>query len=168
MRRELVLMAVLVPSSAGAGAPLEKFGWFADLVGSCWQGTFPDGKTQHTHCYTPQFDQFIRGSATLAGDHNGIMQDKFFGDSVFAWDEKNRRMTYYIWGSDGSHGRHEALYEGEDLSFPVHARDDSSRLVSRSLWHRLDATSFEVRRQVPVADGWKTELTVVYRKAASR
>jgi hypothetical protein len=70
------------------------FGWFAEMVGSCWVGTFPDGKTQHTHCYTAQFDQFIRGTATLSVD--GV--NKFSGDSVFAWDDKEKRIVYYIWG----------------------------------------------------------------------
>jgi hypothetical protein len=131
------------------------FGWFAEMVGSCWVGTFPDGKTQHTHCYTAQFDQFIRGTATLSVD--GV--NKFSGDSVFAWDDKEKRIVYYIWGSDGSHSTHEARYIGEELAFPI-------RSAYRSVWRRIDADSFEVRREVPDGSGWKTVLTVVYRKVA--
>ena len=169
MLRVVAFLALLVTTSAvTAAGPLEKFGWFAGVVGSCWRGTFPDGKTQHTHCYTSQFDQFIRGTATLAGEHNGVMQDSFFGDSMFAWDEKNQRITYYTWGSDGTHGRHEAYYEGQDLAFPVRSKKEPDKVAYRSLWHRLDDGAFEVHRQVPEGSGWKTELKVVYRKVPLR
>lgn len=124
--------------------PLGKFGWFADMVGACWVGT-----------YTAQFDQFIRGTAALAVDG----MDKFSGDSVFAWDEKEKRIVFYIWGSDGSHSTHEARYIGEELPFPI-------RSAYRSVWRRIDAESLEVRREVPDGSGWKTQLTVVYRKVA--
>jgi hypothetical protein len=145
---------------AAAAPPLSKFGWFADMVGSCWVGTFPDGKTRHSHCYTTQFDRFIRGTATLAVDGT----DKFAGDSVFAWDEKEQRIVYYIWASDGSHRSHEARYAGDELAFPIYSQKDPGKVLYRSVWRRIGADSFQVRREVPEGSGWKTELTVVYRR----
>lgn len=95
MRFGTFVLALLLPAPLLAGSPLAKFGWFEGVVGSCWVGTFPDGKTQHSHCYTSQFP---------------------------------------------------------------------ARLAYRSVWRRIDAQSFEVRREVPQGDGWRTELTVRYRK----
>jgi hypothetical protein len=151
-------------SVAAATAPLVKFGWFADVVDACWVGTFPDGKTRHSHCYTSQFDQFIRGTATLSGEHDGQVADRFHGDSLFAWNDKKKRIEYYIWGSDGSYSRHYAYYSGDELVFPVEDRNDPAKVAFRSVWRRVDPSSIEVRREVPEGEGWKTELTVLYRK----
>lgn len=164
----LMALAMLFSGPLFGAPPLAKFGWYADVVDACWVGTFPDGKTQHSHCYTVQFDQFIRGTATLSGDHQGTWTEQFWGDSMFAWDEAEQKIVYYIWGSDGSHSRHEAWYEGLDLVFPVNSKKDPGTIGYRSLWRRVDDSTIEVRRQVPEglapdAD-WRTELTVVYRK----
>ena len=37
------------------------FGWFRSVADSCWVGQFPDGRTEHTQCYTSQFGKFLRG-----------------------------------------------------------------------------------------------------------
>lgn len=76
-----------------------------------------------------QFGQFIRGTATLSVEQDGMMKERFAGDSVFAWDATEQRIAYYIWSSDGSHGLHEAHYDGIDLAFPIRNRKapDTSR-----------------------------------------
>jgi hypothetical protein len=166
---------MLFSGSLAAAPPLAKFGWFAEVVDACWVGVFPDGKTQHSHCYSAQFDQFIRGTATLSGDEGGTLTEQFRGDSLFAWDEAAKKIVYYIWGSDGSHRRLEAWYEGQDLVFPVPSRTDPGAIAYRSLWRRVDDSTIEVQRQVPEgAQGdasaglnWRTELTVVYHRRPS-
>lgn len=167
MRRFPTLYALLLAAPAALAGPLDGFGWFADLVGSCWVGRFPDGKTQHSQCYTSQYDRFLRGTATLSAEHEGVMQDRFFGDSVFARDQASDKIIYYIWGSNGSHSRHEAFYAGDELVFPVQRKDDPAVIEYRSVWRRIDADQFEVRRETPEGSGWKTELTVVYRRAGA-
>jgi len=164
MRTYLVTAALLLAAPVSMATPPAGFGWFADLVGACWSGRFPDGKTRHTQCYTSQFDRFVRGTAKLSGEHDGELKDQFFGDSLFAWDEKDQKIVYYIWGSDGSHARHEASYAGDELLFPVRSRKDPTVIAYRSAWRRIDADTFEVRRESPDGTGWKTELTVVYHK----
>jgi hypothetical protein len=164
MRVLLLSMACLAAAPSSVAEPLARFGWFADLVGSCWAGEFPDGKTRHSQCYTAQFDHFIRGAAELSGDQQGQFVRQFGGDSVFAWDESANRMIYYIWGSDGSHGRLEAFYEGEEIVFPVASKKDPRVITHRSVWRRLNPETFEVRREIPEAGSWKTTLRVVYRK----
>lgn len=161
MRKVACILLFSAASGAWAAeAPLAQFGWFADVVGSCWAGTFPDGKTQHTHCYTEQFGRFIRGTSVLSIG--------FQGDSLFAWNGAERRIDYYIWGSDGSHSRQEASYDGERLVFPIRSRKDPAKIAFRSAWKRIDANSFEVSREVPDGEGWKTELTVLYRRQAPK
>lgn len=166
MRAPLAAIAgLMIPLSVVAAEPSGRFGWFANVIGSCWIGTFPDGRTQHAHCYTSQFDHFIRGTATLSTDRDGTLTAQFHGDSVFAWNENQRRIEYYIWGSDGNHGRHEAYYADEELVFPIGGRQDPEKIVSRSVWRRVDDVTIEVRREVPDGTGWKRELTILYRRA---
>jgi hypothetical protein len=100
---------------------------------------------------------------------------QFSGDSLFAWDEAEQKIIYYIWGADGSHSRHEAYYEGQDLVFPVNSKSDPGTIAYRSLWRRVDDSTIEVRRQVPEGpqDGslaefnWRTELMVYHKQPSS-
>ena len=164
------LLAILLLSCAASGgaqaqSALAGFGWFADLAGACWTGHFPDGKTEHTQCYTTQFDRFLRGTASLAVEKDGRLAPQFEGDSLFAVDKDSGRIVYYIWSSDGNHSRMEAFYLGDELAFPVFGKKDPSQVAYRSVWRRLGPDTFEVRRERPGAGAWSTELTVTYRKA---
>jgi len=165
--RAVILASLAATISVAAESPLKKFGWFADFVDSCWVGDFPDGITRHRHCYTAQFGKFIRGAAILSGEHDGRMVDRFFGDSVFAWDDKQQRIVYYVWGSDGNLARHEAHYEAGALIFPVRSRNDPAAVAFRSVWRRLEDGSLEVIRERPGTNGWSRELTVKYRREAA-
>jgi hypothetical protein len=143
------------------------FGWFGTMVGSCWIGQFPDGRTEHTQCYSGQFGKFMRGTASLSSAKETARQVLFEGDSLFAWDDASKRIVYYIWGSDGTHRQLQAQYIGEELHFPVPSRTDPTQVSYRSVWRRIDASSFEVRRERPRGEQWATELIVTYRKAPS-
>jgi hypothetical protein len=149
----------------GNGTELpEGFRWMRDLIGGTWEGKFPDGKTVHSQTYTSQFGRFLRGSASLSGDHGGQMTS-FSGDSVFACDSGSPNVVYYVWGSDGNHGREEAYFDGERIVFPVHSKKEPGKVRFRSVWTRLDADSFRVDREVPIEAGWKVTLSVTYHRA---
>jgi hypothetical protein len=153
-------------SSRAAEAP-PAFGWLGELAGACWAGELPDGKGTHTQCYTTQFGRFLRGTATLdVRDAEGSVRRAFEGDSVYAADgASGGRFVYYIWASDGSHSRNEAEYlAGNELSFPVLSRSEPGTVVYRSVWRRIDAEHFEVRRERPDGAGWRTEFKVDYRR----
>jgi hypothetical protein len=157
-----LLLAAAVPAAA-QGLPVG-FGWFGALSGSCWLGHFPDGRTSHRQCYTTQFNRFLRGTASLLVEHGGKPTVGFSGDSVFAWDDSRNVIDYYIWGSDGTHRQLQARYEAGELHFPVPSRSDPSTVTVRSVWKRLDPSSFEVRRERLVGAEWKTELVVTYHR----
>jgi hypothetical protein len=163
-----VLALSLLGPAASAQEALRGFDWFGDLTGSCWVGVFADGVTEHTQCYTTQFGVFMRGTAALAEIKDGKRELRFEGDSLFAWDESSRRIAYFIWGSDGSYRELDAEFVGDELHFPVPRRDDAAQILYRSVWRRIDADTFEVRRERPEAGGWTTELTVVYHRAPAQ
>ncbi len=166
--RFTLLLALLAPLPLPAQELPAGFGWFRSVVGHCWTGLLPDGSTQHTHCYSSQFGKFIRGTSTLARVRDGNQTILFDGDSLFAWDERNARITYYIWGSDGSHRQLEAQHIGEELVFPVPTRADPAKTAYRSVWRVLHTESIEVRRERPTEDSWTTEFNVVYQRAPKK
>jgi hypothetical protein len=160
-------LLVLACAAARAAEPAPKaFGWFADFAETCWVGDFPDGKTRHKHCYTSQFGKLMRGTAVLSVQSDGKWEERFYGDSVYAWKEKDARIDYVIWGSDGSLARLEAFYEGESLVFPVRSSKDPSTIAYRSVWRRQDDGSLEVARERPADAGWRREFAVKYRREA--
>ncbi|MEW6155876.1 MAG: hypothetical protein AB1813_00490 [Verrucomicrobiota bacterium] len=159
---------LLLLSSTVRGAELPpEFGWMRELAGSTWVGKFPDGKTVHSQSYEIQFGRFLRGAASLSGDHQGKQVAQFHGDSVFAWDAKSSKIVYYLWGSDGNHGREEAWFEGDRIIFPAYSKKEPGKLRYRSVWQRIDRDSFRVDREVPMGDSWKVELSVTYRRSSN-
>lgn len=165
MRRALATIALGAVAGAAQAEMPAGFAWFAELAGQCWAADFPDGKTRHRQCYTTQFSRFLRGTAQLVVDGKPM----FDGDSIYSWDAAGARIVYTIWGSDGQHRQLDARWVDGELHFPVPARADPARIAFRSVWRRLDASSFEVRRERPPAAGegaWTVELKVVYRPEA--
>ena len=153
-------------AAPGKAEPAEPpFGWFWDLAGSCWKGNVNE-KTEHTHCYRREFGRFLRGTAILTGERDGKRQVLFSGDSTYAWNAATKKITYYIWGSDGTHGRLEAAFIGDEIAFPVPSRTDPGKTAYRSVWKRIDKDSFEVRRERPDGDGWQEQLKVTYHRVA--
>ena len=62
--RILLIVALLVPMAARA-EPSAHFAPQAFLAGSCWRGTFPDGKRTDEHCYEWVYaGQFLRDRHT--------------------------------------------------------------------------------------------------------
>jgi len=164
MRNLRSLMLLLACLFQVALAHAQDFGWFSQVVGACWKGTFPDGTTSHRHCYSRQFETFIRGTSELHALREGKQLTVFQGDSLFAWNASSGTIQYYVWGTDGNHRQLSAQYEKDELHFPVPSRQDPSKMAFRSVWRRLNESSFEVRRERPSGDGWSVDLRVVYRR----
>lgn len=169
MKRSFRALIVSLPMAGFAAPPplAPGFGWFGTLPGSCWTGRLPDGTTQHTHCYSTQFDKYVRGTARLESEKEGPRFTIFEGDSVYSWDAASNRMGYVVWGTDGSLRLFHAHYEGEELMFPVPSRADPAKIAVRSAWRRIDADTIVVRRERPQGDKWTTEFSVVYRRTGS-
>lgn len=177
MRRRLVpLLAVLLSSFATAafaafespGDPLAPFGWFKDIAGHCWSGTYPDGKTSDTQCYSVQFGRMLRGTIRLSGMHGNKQVDNFEGASVYAWNPKARRVDYTFWASDGTYGTGEMFLEGKRLIFPMSGGTASNAGALRSVWRRVDADSFIVTREKRQGDAWAKVFDVTYRRSEAQ
>jgi len=149
------------------GDPLEPFGWFRDMAGHCWSGTYPDGKTSDTQCYSVQFGRLLRGTIKLSGMHGNSPVENFEGDSVYAWNQKTNRAQYTFWASDGTYGTGEMYREGDRLIFPPTAAADSPGAM-RSVWRRVDADSFIVAREKRQGGTWSKVFEVTYRRSPAQ
>src|SRR3954453_2757084 len=66
------------------------------LVGSCWIGTFPDGKATDEHCFEWVYDRmFIRDKHVVRGG------PPYEGESLYRWDPVAKRIAYWYWSSPG-------------------------------------------------------------------
>src|SRR4051812_23935066 len=69
------------------------------LVGSCWTGTFPDGKATDEHCFEWVFDhKFIRDRHVVGSGEGG---GRYQGESLFGWSDKEQRVAFWYWNSNG-------------------------------------------------------------------
>ena len=122
------------------------------LVGSCWRGTFPDGRQTDTHCFTPMFGgAFLRDVHVVAGAPR-----PYSGETLYRWDGTQIRFDYYA--SDGSHSSGVALPTAEGLRFPeeTHRTQDGRETTIRSGWTRDGADAYVALTEVRENDGWRT------------
>ena len=164
--RRLVAAAAMaaVPAAAPAALPEGAFGWMADLAGSCWTGTYADGTTRDTQCYSTQYDRFLRGTIEIVGSDGS--RPPYLGDSVFVWDPATRRMKFYYWSSGGSDGVANGQFEGERIDFPNPPRADSDAPPTRTSWTRLTPDSYRVTLQRQVDGQWSDVMAVDYHRVA--
>jgi hypothetical protein len=97
-----------------------------------------------------QYGRYLRG--TIEVEQKG--KPPYLGDSVFAYNAKEKRIDYWYWADGGTYGSSEAYVEGKTIRFP--AKD------SRRIWTQIDRDSFRVEQEKPDGKGWKKVLTVVY------
>ena len=157
-----VLLSVV--SQAAEQEGLKPFGWLGSLTGSCWVGSLPDGKVTDTQCYEVELDRFLKGTISL-GD-SAAQSGKppaFRGAAIFAWNAKENRIDYWQWASDGSYRAAEARFDGDTVIFPMPKRTAESP-QERTVWSRIDESSFRVVRERQDGQAWTPTLTVVYRR----
>ena len=92
--------------------------WLADLAGSCWTGTTSEGKMKDTQCYGTQYGKFLRATIQLSNQGGDPGKAPYEGDSVWAWDPKKKKISFYYWSSAGTFGVSEGFVEGEMIRFP--------------------------------------------------
>ena len=153
----VISLAIATASSIAddeVDSPVSNFGWFADRTGSCWAGRHPDGKTTDTQCYSTQYGRPLRGTIKLHGMDGGQAVASFEGDSVYAWGTKAGKIRHSFWANDGSYGTAKAHLEGDTIVFSVSDPNDSTRVVARSVWRRIDADRFTVTRERMKDGAW--------------
>lgn len=110
------------------------------LVGSCWTGTFPGGKSTDTHCFESVFGgKFVRDRHVVRGG-----KDPYEGETIYAWDPRQKKVVYTYWASDGglSTGTMEQVDGG--LIFPESYEGDRGGAAMRNVWTITGADTYDV------------------------
>jgi hypothetical protein len=151
--------------AAGPAAPAqvrEELKPFQFLVGSCWTGTFPDGKATDTHCFEPVYGgQFIRDTHVVKGGPKA-----YEGESIHAWDAQKKKLVYVYWANSGSisFGTSEPQASGE-IVFPLADVASSAGTVAiKSTWTARGADSYEVSSSQLESGQWRELWRMVMKR----
>lgn len=151
-------VAVLSGSTLGAQTPAEAFRPFEFLVGSCWQGTFPNGTAQDEHCFESLYDgQFIRDTHVVTGG-----QQPYAGETTYAWDAANRRISYWYIATSGALSTGIAEATGDSIVFPeTHVSAAGTRHI-RNVWRRTGPDTYRIEVTEHTGQGtrplWSMEM----------
>ena len=125
----------------------------AFLAGSCWRGTFPDGRQTDTHCFSP-----IYGGDYLQDRHvvEGAAAP-YSGDTLYSYDVMGRSIRFEYRASDGSHSVGRAVPIATGLSFPeeIHRSPAGREMTIRSSWIRDGADAYVALSEAREGSGWR-------------
>jgi len=151
------LLALILFLAGSSGAPADEGGYdnlgpLEFLLGSCWQGAFPDGKSVDTHCFESVFGgKFIRDTHLVRGPG-----PDYRGETLFYWDVEEASVRYLYLNSIGgvSSGQ---MFVGEtgNLLFPEsYTADDGSKIEIRSVMTALDKDTYFTISEMQNGEGW--------------
>ena len=156
------LLALVV--AAGPAAPTEvraELKPFQFLVGSCWTGTFPDGKATDTHCFEPVYGgQFIRDTHVVKGPK------PYEGESIHAWDAQKKKLVYVYWANSGSisFGTSEPQASGEIVFPQADVASSAGTVAIKSTWTPRGPDSYEVWASHLKDGEWKETWRMVMKR----
>ena len=133
----MLLLGLTDVQASAVRAPLQPF---AFLVGSCWTGTFPDGKRTDTHCFESVYGgHFIRDRHVVKGGK------PYEGETLYAWDATAGKVVFTYWNSDGGISTGSAEPGSGEIVFPEeHALKGGGQMKIRTVWTPKGADAYEV------------------------
>ena len=162
MRSSLAIILLALssqPVPAQSTTP-EHYQPLAFLVGSCWTGTFPNGKATDEKCFEWVFDRkFIRERHIVRGQ-----PDPYAGETLFAWDPKAKRVVFTYWNSLGGVSTGSAEYGTEGIVFPERHVTDSGVREMKAVWKQLGPDRYSVWQGEKAGGQWKTLWTMEFRR----
>lgn len=132
----------------------------AFFAGSCWRGTFPDGRQTDTHCFSPLYNRsFLQDRHVVEG-----APAPYSGETLYHYDVMGRSIHFAYHASDGSRSSGVALPTANGLSFPAetHRAPDGGEMTIRSTWTRDGADAYialsGVRRNGRWRELWRMRM----------
>jgi len=144
------------PASAADAGPLAPL---ARLAGSCWTGTFADGKTKDFICYEWVFEgKFLRSRHRVVG-----AGAPYAGEALYSFDKVAKALHYDYFNSLGDVLRGEVVPGGDGVTFPVERvtiEGESAEIRSSWKWRGADGYSAITDRRY--GDEWRTVFTIEF------
>ncbi|MEO7457894.1 MAG: hypothetical protein ABIY52_16680 [Gemmatimonadaceae bacterium] len=158
MRRLAAILAILLTSATPARAQ-SPFAPLEFLVGSCWIGSFPGGKTTDEHCFEWVFDhKFIRDRHVVRGG------EPYSGETIYSADSATKRITFQYYSSAGFIVAGTAEPTAEGIVFPQKRGD----VETKSIWTRVGNDGYRVWNGEKAGAEWKTLWTMDLKRSAAR
>ena len=154
-------VSVATPLAAQTTAP--EFKPLEFLVGHCFIGTFPNGKSTDEHCFEWVFDRkFIRDRhAVRAADGSGGPQ--YQGETLYRWDPKAKQLAYSYWNSDGEMITGTVIPETNDIVFPGRYDTPKGAVELQAVWTPL-TDGYRVLHSQREGSEWKTQWTMTMKR----
>jgi hypothetical protein len=121
------------------------------LVGSCWEGSFPDGKATDEHCFEWVFDRkFIRDRHVV---RHG--EKPYSGETLYGLDPTSKQLAYWYFNSDGEILTGTVKYQADSIVFPTRYVTDKGTMELLAVWTRTGENSYKVDQSQRTGTGWK-------------
>lgn len=125
------------------------------LVGTCWIGTFPDGKRTDEHCFEWVFDRkFIRDRHVVRGGPS------YQGETLYGWDVEARKLSWWYWSSDGMMMVGRVEYTPDGIVFPSRFSTPGGEVEIKAVWDRVGKDGYRVAQSQKTATGWTSLWTM--------
>ena len=151
----LLCAAALVSGPRAHAQQAPSFKPIEFVVGSCWIGTFPDGKQTDEHCFDWAYGRkFIRDHHVVRGG------PPYEGETLYAWNPVDRQVVFTYWSSDGLTGTGSVKDTTDGAVFPQRYPTEKGILEMRTTWTRTGPDGFRALVTQREGDTWKTLWTM--------
>lgn len=163
-RRTLLALAAVLTLAArvDAQAPVSHsadFGALASLVGSCWRGTFPDGKQTDEHCFEWMLDrQFIRDRHVVRGGK------LYAGETIDMWDAAAKQLAFWYWNTEGQLMTGRGTPTADGIDFLTRLPGPTGDTELKATWTPTGPDGFRIWNGQRANGGWKELWTMEMRR----
>ena len=137
-------------------SPLAALGW---LAGSCWTGTFSDGKTKDFICY----EWALGGKHLRSRHHVEGGQQPYSGEAFYSYDRKAKTIHYNYFNSDGDVLRGEVVLTADGATFPSEkVTIDGKSSEIRSTWKRKGPDAYAAVTERLFGEEWRLLFAIEF------
>jgi hypothetical protein len=143
-------------SGPAADSPLAALDW---LAGSCWMGTFADGKTRDHVCYDWRF-----GGTWLRSRHRVLGgAGPYQGETWIGWSQSAGQLEFTYFNSPGGVVRGAIRPTADGLAFPDETVEMGGRTTTlRSRWTRDGDDRYTATTEKLVDGSWQPMMRIEF------
>ncbi|KAB0324627.1 hypothetical protein LSO07_12880 [Janthinobacterium sp. PLB04] len=158
----LLLLPLLLSTSAVLAQPIAALQPMAFLAGHCWKGEFPGGKQTDEHCF-----QWLYGGQMLRDVHTVRSPGKpdYVGETTYYHDPAAGKVAFLYVENSGGHSRGTMLPADGGLDFPAtqYVGANGKTLTYRVRW-TPSGDAYEAASEMLVDGRWAPQFKLLLKK----